>query len=217
MDHQSTTTYNINPLPSSSSSSYLRSQPVRSRAWSTAVESGRGGCGSSLVRDWDASPGSGLIFRRTRLQKSPQAPGLRMEKRTHAERGAYWVKQLPRPTSMTHSMVTGQSPCQTYNSQADRDVGVSTLRGDEQGGEIERSSLVLYEQSCVTAPGLTGLSQLIQDVHCPGVYLEMWHRLIPKHRAEPAVHLRSHKQPEGKQQTTTVVPPFICNIVLGKQ
>lgn len=41
---------------------------------------------------------------------------------------------------MTHSMVTGQSTCQaaaqTYNSQTDRDVGVSTL-GSTGVGEVD--------------------------------------------------------------------------------
>lgn len=42
---------------------------------------------------------------------------------------------------------------------------------------------------CVTAPSFTGLSQMIEYVHCPGVDLKMWHWLITKHGTEPAVDL----------------------------
>lgn len=48
---------------------------------------------------------------------------------------------------------------------------------------------VCDEQSCVAATGLTRLRQLVKELHCPGVHFEMWHRLVSKHRAEPAGNL----------------------------
>lgn len=50
---------------------------------------------------------------------------------------------------------------------------------------------VFYEQSCVAAPGFIRLRQLVKELHCPGVYFEIWHRLVSKHWAEPAVNLRN--------------------------
>ena len=56
------------------------------------------------------------------------------------EAGGLLGKLLRCPTSMTHSMVTGQSMCQTaeqaYNSQTDRDVGVSTLASQDGREEL---------------------------------------------------------------------------------
>lgn len=53
---------------------------------------------------------------------------------------------------------------------------------------------VLYKESCVTAAGFAGLGELVQDVHCPCVDFKLWHNLLTKHGAEPAVHLRMPQQ-----------------------
>lgn len=57
------------------------------------------------------------------------------------ELGGLLGELLPRPTSMTHSMVTSQSTCQSraqaYNSQTPRDVGVSTLKSAVGGSNRE--------------------------------------------------------------------------------
>lgn len=62
---------------------------------------------------------------------------------------------------------------------------------------------VLYEQRRVTAPGFTGLCQLVQDVHGPCVDLEVRHRLVSEHGAEPAVYLRGATwNPDDEQKPT---------------
>lgn len=53
---------------------------------------------------------------------------------------------------------------------------------------------VLYKEGCVTAAGFAGLGELVQDVHCPRVDFKLWHNLLTKHGAEPAVHLRMPQQ-----------------------
>lgn len=58
---------------------------------------------------------------------------------------------------------------------------------------------VFYEQSCVAASGLTRLRQLVKELHCPGVHFEMWHRLVSKHWAEPAVDLSNVTKANDKQ------------------
>lgn len=58
---------------------------------------------------------------------------------------------------------------------------------------------VLCEQSCVAAPGLAPLRQLVKQLHCPGVYFVARHRLVSKHWAEPAVNLSKVIKSNGEQ------------------
>lgn len=72
---------------------------------------------------------------------------------------------------MTHSMVTGQSPCQTaaqtYSSQADRGVGVSRLGGQAGGRKLRGDSLHTNWMTgprvgsvrCALASGTQGVAQ----------------------------------------------------------
>lgn len=72
------------------------------------------------------------------------------------EPGGLLGEFLPRPTSMTHSMVTSRSTCQAaaqaYNSQTARDVGVSTLKSAVGGGGATERDWTQAPPSVVSIP-----------------------------------------------------------------
>lgn len=87
------------------------------------------------------------------------------------EPGGLLGELLPRPTSMTHSMVTSQSTCQAaaqaYNSQTARDVGVSTLKSAVGGSNREvifciqtgrQAPLSVVSIPCTLALGTQGVA-----------------------------------------------------------
>lgn len=87
------------------------------------------------------------------------------------EPGGLLGELLPRPTSMTHSMVTSQSTCQAaaqaYSSQTARDVGVSTLKSVVGGSNREvifcmetgqQAPPSVVSIPCTLAPGTQGVA-----------------------------------------------------------